>query len=366
MPEDRPLWNPQAELMSQEELEQLQLQKLKKQLIRVYEQSPYYKNKFDQAGVNPYKFRSLEQYRDYPYFDKEEERISQEESKEKQGHCLGMHVTCDPKKVIRISATSGTTGRPTFTGYTQKDREVVNETGARCYWRIGLRPGDVIMHAFVLSMWIAGCPVVDLIQNFGACVVPIGALTGAKRFAQIAREVFPVGLNCTPSYAQYLIRKLPVEAGIEAKDLGFKKIGVAGEPGGSIPEIRQQIEDGFGGAKVYDTIGATGATFSAAISCEANAGMHFLASDYCVFEVVDPQTLEVLPFENGVEGEVVFTGLEKECAPLIRWRDKDIVQVFTEPCECGLPGFRYFIKGRADDMLLVRGVNVYPHAVRDV
>ena len=235
MDQNRPLWNPKAELMDREELRKLQLEKLKKQLIRVYEESAYYKAKFDRHKVNPYQFRSLEQYRDYPFFDKEEERISQEESKEKMGHCLGMHITCDPKKVIRISSTSGTTGRPTFTGYTQKDREAVNETGARCMWRMGARPGDVVMHAFVLSMWIAGCPVVDLIQNFGACVVPIGALTGVERFAQIAREVFPTALNCTPSYAEYLIKNLPERAGVEAKDLGFKKIMVAGEPGGSIP-----------------------------------------------------------------------------------------------------------------------------------
>jgi len=94
--------------------------------------------------------------------------------------------------------------------------------------------------------------------------------------------------------------------------------------------------------------------------------MHFIADDFCLFEVIDPVTLEPLPLEEGVEGEIVTTGLEKECAPLPRWRDKDIVQVFTEPCECGMPGFRYIVKARADDMLLIRGVNVFPHAVRDV
>jgi phenylacetate-CoA ligase len=94
--------------------------------------------------------------------------------------------------------------------------------------------------------------------------------------------------------------------------------------------------------------------------------MDFLADDYCLFELVDPKTLEVIPFEDGAEGEIVLTGLEKECAPAIRWRDKDIVQVFTKPCACGKPGFRFVVKGRADDMLLIRGVNVYPHAIKDV
>ncbi|MEW6262400.1 MAG: AMP-binding protein [Thermodesulfobacteriota bacterium] len=363
---DRPLWNPQRELMDRVELKRLQFEKLKKQLLRVYEQSPYYRAKFDRAGVNPHQFRSLEQYADYPFFDKEEERISQEESRLKESHPLGMHVVCDPRRVIRLSSTSGTTGRPTFTGYTQKDREAVNETGARCLWRTGARPGDVVLHAFVLSMWIAGCPVVDVLQNFGACVVPIGALTGVERFAQIAQEVFPKAVILTPSYAEHLIKTLPQKAGVRAQDLGLEVVCCSGEPGASIPHVRERIETGFGGARVYDAIGSTGAVFMSSVSCQAHAGMHFLAEDYCLFEVVDPKTLEALPLENGVEGEIVLTGLEKECAPLIRWRDKDIVQVFTEPCACGRPGFRFIVKGRADDMLLVRGVNVYPHAVKDV
>ena len=363
---ERDLWNPKIELMPANEMRDLQFEKLKKQLVRVYEESPYYQRKFTNAGVNPHKLSTWKHFSEYPFFDKEEERVSQEASKEKMKHPFGMHITCDPKKVVRVSSTSGTTGKPTFTGYTQKDREAANEVGARLMWRIGSRPGDVVMHGFVLSMWIAGVPVVDLLQNLGACTVPIGALTGAKRFAQIAREVYPVQLNCTPSYAEYLIKKLPEEAGIQAATLGIKRLLVSGEPGGSIPEVRQRLSLGFGGAEIYDAIGSTHAVFVSSVSCEANAGMHFLADDYCLFELVDPDTLEVIPFEDGAEGEIVLTGLEKECAPAIRWRDKDFVQVFTEPCSCGRPGFRFVVKGRADDMLLVRGVNVYPYAVKDV
>ena len=230
------LWNPGIELMSREDMRALQLEKLKRQLERVYTQSPYYKAKFDKARVDPAKLTSLDDIRHFPFFDKEEERASQHASKEQFKNPLGMHVTCDPKKVIRISSTSGTTGSPTFTGYTQKDREAVNETGSRCFWRMGARPGDVVLHAFVLSMWIAGTPVVDLIQNFGATVVPIGATSGLPRFAQIAQEVFPKMLICTPSYAEYLIEKLPEKAGVHAKDLGIEKIMVAGEPGAGNPK----------------------------------------------------------------------------------------------------------------------------------
>lgn len=349
-----------------EELERYQIVQLRKQLQRVFEQSPYYHAKFRQAGVSPENFRSLSDIRHFPFFDKEEERLSQDRSKIEVGHPLGMHITCDPRKVVMISSTSGTTGNPTFTGYTKQDREVVYRTSARCLWAAGIQPGDVVMHAFVLSMWIAGAPVLDVLTQYGCTTVPIGALSGAERFAQVATQVSPRVLVCTPSYADYLIKNLPLRAGIEAKDLGIQKLLVAGEPGGGVAQIRKRLSEGFGGAEVYDLIGSTGGSFFSSMSCDAVDGMHYHASDVCLFELVDPKTLEPIPFENGAVGEIVYTGLMKECAPLIRWRDKDIVEVRTEPCSCGRPGFRFKIKGRADDMLLVRGVNVYPHAIKDV
>ncbi|MGW2184141.1 phenylacetate--CoA ligase family protein [Streptomyces sp. NPDC001732] len=230
---------------------------------------------------------------------------------------------------------------------------------------MGLRPGDVVMHAFVLNMWIAGLGPLDVLQNFGATTVPIGA-EKASRFAAVARHTKPVAAFMTPSYAEYLLHKIPEEAGVDPAGLGIRRIALSGEPGAGVPEIRERISRGFGGAEIYDGIGATGAVFKAAISCEAHEGMHFVASDYTLFEVLDPSTLQPLPLEDGVEGEVVLTGLEKECAPLVRWRDKDRVRVHTKPCACGRPGFRIEVLGRSDDMLLVRGVNVYPHAIKDV
>ena len=171
---------------------------------------------------------------------------------------------------------------------------------------------------------------------------------------------------CTPSFAEHLIKVLPERAGLDPSELGVKRVLVCGEPGGSIPEVIKRIEAGFGGVTVYDLAGATGAHSPIAVSCEAQAGMHFFAHDSCLVEVVEPVTLEALPIEDGVEGEIVVTGLTKESAPLLRWREKDRVRVDTVPCECGLPGFRLWLLGRTDDMLLVKGVNVYPAAVQDV
>ncbi len=231
---------------------------------------------------------------------------------------------------------------------------------------MGIEPGDVVLHASVLSMWIAGVPAVDSMMAYGACVVPVGALSGVERVAQIAKETRPRMLRTTVSFARHLASTMEARAGIDPKSLGIEKVVVTGEPGGSIPEIYGEIEAGFGGAVVYDNMGATGCHSPTGISCEAHAGIHFYAEDNAYFEIVDPETLVPLPIENGVEGEIIFTGLERECGPLIRWRDKDIIRINTEPCDCGRPGVRMTFKGRVDDMLLIKGVNVFPNAVRDV
>ena len=360
------LWNPEKELMSRSETRALQLVKLKSLLNRVYEQSPYYRDKFDTAGVNPRNLKSLEHYQEYPFFDKDEERASQEASREQAGHTFGLHITCNPRSVNRVSSSSGTTGSPTYSGFTLKDREITNDNQARALVRLDIEPGDVVMHASVLSMWIAGIPGVDSMMAYGVCLVPVGALSGVERVAQIARDTRPKSIKCTVSFAQYLAKHMQERTGIDPATLGLEKVVVFGEPGGSIPEIYEPLEKGFGGAMVHDIMGATGCHSPTGISCEEHNGIHFYAEDNAMFEICDPESLQSLPVEDGVEGEIVFTGLERECGPLIRWRDKDIIQVTTEPCRCGRPGPRMLFKGRVDDMLLVKGVNVFPNAVRDV
>ena len=360
------LWNPEMELMSHSETRALQLVKLKSLLNRVYEQSPYYRDKFDRAGVNPRNLKSLEHYQDYPFFDKDEERASQEASRETAQHTFGLHITCNPRSVNRVSSSSGTTGSPTYSGFTLKDREITNDNQARALVRLGIEPGDVVMHASVLSMWIAGIPGVDSMMAYGVCLVPVGALSGVERVAQVARDTRPKSMKCTASFAQYLAKHMEERTGIDPATLGLEKVVVFGEPGGSIPQIYEPLEKSFGGAMVHDIMGATGCHSPTGISCEEHNGIHFYAEDNAMFEICDPESLESLPIEDGVEGEIVFTGLERECGPLIRWRDKDIIQVTTEPCRCGRPGPRMLFKGRVDDMLLVKGVNVFPNAVRDV
>lgn len=360
------LYNPAMENLSRAELQEMQLAKLNRLLKRVYDDSPYYRQKLDDAGVGGRVLKHLDDYQHYPFFDKDEERRSQERSKEELGHPFGLHVTCDPKRVNRISASSGTTGAPTFSGFTRADRALAAENCSRGMVRMGIEPGDVVLHASVISMWIAGMPAIDSMMAYGACVVPVGALSGVERVGQIASEVRPKMIRTTVSFARHLAKTMESKCGIDPKHLGIEKVVVTGEPGGSIPEIYSEIEAGFGGALCYDNMGATGCHSPTGISCEAHAGIHFYAEDNAYFELIDPDSLEPLPIEDGVEGEIIFTGLERECGPLLRWRDKDIIQVTTRPCDCGRPGVRMAFKGRVDDMLLVKGVNVFPNAVRDV
>ncbi|QYJ80099.1 phenylacetate--CoA ligase family protein [Shewanella acanthi] len=360
------LWNEFSRLpIDSPKLRQYQAEETRKLLLYVYENSPYYKAKFDKAGVNPYDFTCLEQLADYPTFDKYEERESQAQSLKELNHPLGMHITCDIRQVNRMSASSGTTGTPSFQGHTKNDRQVIFKNMARLMDMGGCKPGDKVLMAGVMSMWVAGIPTVDALLDFGANVIPIGGLVGTAKVAEMIVLTRPDIIVCTPSFALNLLQKSQAEYGIDLAAQGISKICVYGEPGGSIPEIIQKLEAGFGGAKVFDMAGGTGALNPIFTSCTEQDGMHFIAPDECVIELYDRETKKVLPWQDGAIGEFVYTGLHRECGPLIRFMDGDLIQVNLKPCKCGYPGMRIKFVGRVDDMLLVKGVNVFPTAIRD-
>lgn len=345
-------------------LEALKLAKLQKQMKRVYEQSEFHRQRFDDAGVRPDMIKTLGDLRHVPFMDKHIERESQAESQRQRLTSLGMHIVCDPRDVIRISSTSGTTGLPTFTGYTKADTMATAEVVRRTMPIMGAERGDVVMHAFVMSMWIAGLPVADVLQLAGLTCVPIGGLSGPERFAVTAQATMPVQLNCTPSYATWMAEKLKSDHGVDPTTLGIKRILLSGEPGGSIPAVRERISKLWGGASIFDGIGASHSSFFASFNCEHNDGLHFLAEDFVHMELIDPVTGESLPLEDGVSGEGVYTALEKECAPAVRFRTGDRFSLRRGRCKCGRDTLRYTIEGRTDDMLLVRGVNVFPAAIK--
>lgn len=363
--EERKLWNEKIETLSRDEIRDLQLERLKKQVAYNYENSPFYKNKFDAVGARPPDIKDFEDFAQIPLTTKDEHRRAQEESIDKYGDPFRLLACAPREKIVRINSTSGTTGVPTLYTLTQHDVEVVNEMHARKYWRTGIRPGDVMIQALSLSMFTGGLPLSQGIQHIGACVVPVGIEGGTKRVIDFIRLTSPTAIIATPSFGQYLIEKCLALTGKAAGDLGLRWFFCAGEPGGGNPEVRTILAKGFG-AKVFDHTGG-GHAFHG-ISCdeppEQFSGMHFVSEDHCLLELVDPKNRKKVDIEDGATGEMVFTFLDWEGGPFMRYALGDILQVYTKPCPCGMPGIRFKIVGRADDMLIVKGVNVYPEAIK--
>jgi len=368
MSKEQTFWNQRIETMGRDEIRNLQISKLQKQLVYNYENSTFYRHKFKEAGLDPRKVQTPEDLRNLPLTTKEDLRRMQEESIETFGHPYGPNtITCAPvEKIVRISSTSGTTGTPTLYTLTKHDVDVVNELLGRRFWMAGIRPGHVVIQALSLSMFAGGLPLSQGIIHMGACVVPVGVEGGTERVIEFIRLTAPAAIFTTPSFGLYLIEKCPVTIGKPANQLGIKWFFTAGEPGGGNPEVRKLLSQGFGGAKLFDHTGGTH-SFTGA-SCpeppEVYSGMHFMSEDYCIMELIDPQTKKSVSIEDGATGELVITSLDWEGGPFMRYAYGDIVQISTAPCDCGRTGSKFKIIGRADDMLIVKGVNIYPEAVR--
>jgi len=367
--EQRKFWNPEMETLPTEELRELQLKKLKKLIRYCYDNSPlFYRKKLDALGIKP---EDIQTWNDFyklpPLVNKEEHRKAQEESLEKLGHPYGTFLCAPLEKVTVIHSTSGTTGDPTFYPHTKKDEEVMNEVWCRIYWRAGIRPGDTVLHTFGLSMWMAGIPVINALRHLGARPIPVGGEVGSERILRLANITKPNAIVGTPSMVEHLIERCPQVLGKEVKELGIKRIVCTGAPGAGIPAVRKKIEEAYG-CKLYDSAG--GGLGIHMISCdwEEYQGMHVVSEDLHIWctDLIDPVTKEHLEIKDGVIGEGMVTSLEQEAAPYLKYAFGDLLQVFTERCPCGLEGRRVKFISRVDDMIIVKGVNVYPTAVKNV
>jgi phenylacetate-CoA ligase len=295
---------------------------------------------------------------------KEEHRRRQEESLREHGSPSALMGCAPPEEIVRINATSGTTGVPTLYTLTAHDVAVVNEMHARKYWRCGIRPGHTMIQALSLSMFTGGLPLSQGIMNLGACVVPVGIEGGTRRVIDMVGLTRPHAIVATPSFGQYLIEEAPKLTGRPAHELGLRYFFCAGEGGGGTADVRHALAEGFG-ARVYDHTGG-GHAFHG-ISCdhadEVDGAMHFVSGDHCLLELVDPKDKTPIALEEGAMGEMVFTFLDWRGGPFMRYALGDLLQVWTRPCPCGKPGIRFKILGRTDDMLTVKGMNVYPQAI---
>ena len=364
---ERRFWNETAENMPRDELKKLQWTRLKKQMAYIYEKSELYRNKFKEIGIHPDQIKTIEEFRQLPIFiNKLIDRDTQDATLRNHGHPFGEYLCVSPRDVRAIQSTSGTTGIPVIEAFTRHDMDQQSEVLARTFWRAGLRPGDFVLHAPGLSMWLAGMVPMRAYEYMGIAGIPVGAEGGAARVLQFATLIRPKGMFCIPSFAEYMIKKAPEVAGIQAKDLGIRTIMAVGEPGAGIPETRKKLMEGFD-ARLFD---ATGGIWGfGGVSCDTDDyhGMHLVCEDYHFLDIVDPDTKKPIDMSGGGGiGEMVHTALEWEACPAFRYALGDIIELNTEPCPCGLPGMRMKYKGRVDDLLIVKGVNVFPSALKGV
>ncbi len=271
---------------------------------------------------------------------------------------IGTHLCAQPSEIARIYSTSGTTGTPSYVPLTAGDLENWVTGSARSYAASGVAPGQRVVSTYNAGPFVAGAAL-DAFERIGLSHIPIG--TGnTERLLRAIEELRPEAVVLTPSYAAYLAERNPELAGSSVE-----RVLVAGEPGGGEPAFRAQLEEGWG-SKVTEAMGVGDIGPSLWGECEEQNGMHLGARGFVHAELIDPETGVALEMDDGASGELVLTHLHHRAAPLLRFRTRDHVRVWTSPCSCGRTGLRIRCLGRTDDMLIVRGVNVFPSALREV
>ncbi len=343
-----------------EDVAEMQLAKLRRQVQYLEARSPFYRDKFGSAGVGVSTLDGLESLARFPFTTKEEIRASQAEAPP-----LGRHACVGLEQVVRVHSSTGTTGAPLWVGLTARDVEVWTSITAAVLRTQGLEPRDVLIHGAGLTTFVGGLPFKDAAERVGATFVPIG--TGAsERALQAVVTLGATVLHSTPSYALYLPEYALAHTDLDPAQLGIRKVMCGGEPGAGETATRERISRAWGGARVTEGLGNADMAPAVFAECEHGAGMHFVAAEWVLAELVDPETGEPIAWDDGAEGELVYTALERECCPLLRFRTRDRLRVVGVGCECGRDGPRVRCVGRTDDMLIVLGVNVFPSAVRDV
>jgi phenylacetate-CoA ligase len=344
------MWNAKVETMPRVELEKLQTERLQKTAERVYRNVPFYKEKFDQAGVKPEDIQSVRDLTKLPFTIKQDLR---------DNYPFGLFAT-PQSEVNRIHASSGTTGKMTVVGYTAKDIDTWAEVIARSMGGGNITKKDIVQISYGYGLFTGGLGAHYGAEKIGATVVPTSG-GNTKRQLHIMKDFGSTVLACTPSYALYLAESLADE-GIKLEELALR-VGIFGaEPWSE--NMRKEIEKKLN-IKALDIYGLS-EIMGPGVACECweQNGLHVWEDNFLV-EVIDPNTGEVLP--DGEKGELVFTCITKEALPLIRYRTRDISILTHEPCVCGRTHVRmHRVMGRTDDMLIIRGVNVFPSQIESV
>lgn len=346
----RGIWSPE-ETLSREQIQALQLQRLQETLCRVYEKVPFYRQSLQHTGIEPGDIKHLNDLSKLPFTVKDDLR---------DNYPLGL-LAVPREQLVRYHASSGTTGKPTVVAYTKKDLEAWAELVARFCFAAGLRSDDVVQIAFGYGLFTGGFGLHYGIERVGASIIPASS-GNTQRQLMLMHDLEATALVCTPSYSLYISEVLKESKWDRSE---FKlRLGLFGGEGwsdGTRVEIESRLgisaTDNYGLSEIIGP-GVSG-------ECSEKSGMH-ISEDYFIPELIDPNTEQVIT-EEGKKGELVLTTISKEALPVIRYRTRDICTLNYEPCPCGRTTVRMSkIQGRSDDMLIIRGVNLYPSQIEEV
>lgn len=336
------------ETMPRADLEVLQVERLR-ETLRAAQNSPFYRERLQQAGVSPENIKSLADAGRIPFTTKEDLR--------RQGQAL---LARPLKEMVRLHASSGTTGQATVIYYTRADIETWAELVARSMYMTGLRPGDVFQNMMGYGLFTGGLGFHYGAERLGALTIPVGA-GNSQRQVQLMQQFGTSAVHIIPSYALYLLTTFE-SLGVDPRDLPLRLAFIGAEP--HTEDVRRRIEEAYG-LKAYNSYGLSELNGpGVAFECPEQNGMH-VWEDHFLLEVIDPQTLE--PARPGEVGEVVLTNLSRRGMPILRYRTRDLASLVPGPCPCGRSHRRLSrIQGRSDDMLIVKGVNIFPMQIERV
>ncbi len=297
-----------------------------------------------------------------PLSDKSQLRVSQERHPP-----FGNYLGAKREVVNRLHRTSGTTGQAMNLGLSARDCEITEIIGARCQSAAGLGPGHTVVHCLNYQMWMGGVTDHMTLERTGATVVPFG-VGGTKRLIRTIRDIGINAISCTPSYPAVLERVLQEHfPDLHPADLGLKLGLFGGEPGLDDPTLRQRLQETWGMEPRNANYGVSDVFCNFAAQCEHDTRLHFLGADVLYPELINPETEAAIPIIAGQKGELVLTHLTRDCQPLVRFRTGDIIAVDEkDPCKCGRNGMRFRVVGRSDDMVVIRGLNLFPTMVAAV
>ncbi len=344
------IWNPNKECMPREQMRELQGKRLCKLVQYVYHNVPFYRHKMQEMDLTPDDIREIEDITKLPFTTKQDLR---------DNYPYGL-MAAPLSEVVRVHASSGTTGNPTIVGYTRRDLSIWSEVMSRCLSAYGVTRDDTFSVSYGYGLFTGGLGAHYGVENLGATVIP--ASTGnTEKHVRLIRDLHITGIACTPSYALYLAEVVE-RMGIRKEELGLRIGAFGAEPW--TEHMRQEIQSRLGlkGYNIYGLSEIMGPGVS--YECQEQYGSH-INEDHFYPEIIDPVTCQNLPY--GTQGELVFTTLTKEGMPLLRYRTKDLTSLIADPCPCGRTSVRMTpIMGRSDDMLIIRGINVFPSQVESV